>query len=770
MRASISFTSSATTAYSYTNRSSVITPRSRRQSCLSEEPMTIYSDWDGQRGRGSAYALEDFDDVEPLIVHIGSRGWENDPPEPRANPEGYLFFLEDNWFRFSVGLVILINLLVLAVGLVYPDLRWLDDASDSFFLAVYVTELMLRLGHFRLKFFYWMPDAPWNICDLVIVLAGILDEWVLPLMCHNINDSDVLGLRLIRGLRILVRLMRLLRVVRFVRMFIIADLTWVDSPEFSGVVAVVILVNALILGLDTDYHSPIWCWLTQLVLAFFAFEVICRLRLRRSRFFTDPDENMWNILDILIVFCGIVPQLWLEEWQDGASQWARMLTLLRVAGLVRIARRVRVAKCLRSAQQIAVGIALAMQSMCWVLVLTVFILYSLAIVTTRMIGWGELVGDPNSIPEDTREMFATLGDSMFALFALMNGHQWHRIIPILDMLPWTKLLFVTFTICGSWALLSVMTGVVSDHILSQREKHLLEDKEERDERRERLHISLSMIFAAADKDGSGRLTRDEFVEILNSPYQAQRLLMATNAPLKEIAMIFDWLDVEGLGTVSFAEFCEGLDCMKEKVTGRRLLNIDCGVKRQIFMLQQIVDGLGDELCLLRRDMLVNHAIVMDRIKAVLEPNDGEGDSQSGGYVPFRRMGTEGSRLSNSAGSSVSQAQRSVAASAQPAQPPGLMRQGSRLSGSSALTQGTQASEFPSEGRRSQVRFDSEDSAEGCSPHDSMERDSPEHPGSPSSLGGNRSPKLPRSRSKSSLPVKPGLRSKRSVSFSNLGDI
>merc|ERR1719221_819771 len=100
-------------------------------------------------------------------------------------------------------------------------------------------------------------------------------------------------------------------------------------------------------------------------------------------------------------------------------------------------------------------------------------------------------------------------------------------------------------------------------------------------------------------------------------------------------MIFDWLDVEGRGTVSFAEFCEGLDCLKETVTGRRLLNVDCGVKRQCCLVQQVVSRTSDEVAMLRRDMVIRHAQLMGRIQAVLDP-DPEKLCQSSPRSPSNR--------------------------------------------------------------------------------------------------------------------------------------
>lgn len=90
-------------------------------------------------------------------------------------------------------------------------------------------------------------------------------------------------------------------------------------------------------------------------------------------------------------------------------------------------------------------------------------------------------------------------------------------------------------------------------------------KKAREERREQLTTRLSEIFASADTEGDGSLTRDAFMDIFASPYQVRRLQRAVNQPLADIKRVFDWLDIEGKGRIGFREFCEG-DVVSRGVT------------------------------------------------------------------------------------------------------------------------------------------------------------------------------------------------------------
>ena len=47
-------------------------------------------------------------------------------------------------------------------------------------------------------------------------------------------------------------------------------------------------------------------------------------------------------------------------------------------------------------------------------------LYSVAMVATRLIG-RSMVLDYNALPDATQDMFVSVPDSMYSMFALMNG-------------------------------------------------------------------------------------------------------------------------------------------------------------------------------------------------------------------------------------------------------------------------------------------------------------------------------------------------------------
>merc|ERR1712176_47831 len=102
----------------------------------------------------------------------------------------------------------------------------------------------------------------------------------------------------------------------------------------------------------------------------------------------------------------------------------------------------------------------------WVMILTCFVLYGMSILFTSLVGHGVLYGDDVPEPRAAREAFATVPMSFYSLFKLMNGDT-DVIEPLSDESFGTpgcvgKLLFMFFMIISNWAILAILTSVVSD--------------------------------------------------------------------------------------------------------------------------------------------------------------------------------------------------------------------------------------------------------------------------------------------------------------------
>merc|ERR1719329_375008 len=145
--------------------------------------------------------------------------------------------------------------------------------------------------------------------------------------------------------------------------------------------------------------------------------------------------------------------------------------LVRVLRLMRILRLLRLVKAVRPLFVLVSGVVAALQGIAWVLVLAVVLLYALAIIATRIIGHGLF----SLVPEGFTMPFATVPESMFTLFRVMSGASSGQTDLAIDHLmaavPSIKFGFVFFMVTSSWTLLSILTAVVSENLITTTGEH-----------------------------------------------------------------------------------------------------------------------------------------------------------------------------------------------------------------------------------------------------------------------------------------------------------
>jgi len=210
---------------------------------------------------------------------------------------------------------------------------------------------------------------------------------------------------------------------------------WVESVLVQRVVIGVIVLNALVLGLETSASAmeAYGVWLKMLdkaCLAVFLVEIGIKLAAYRYRFF----YSGWNWFDFLVVGVALVP---------GAGPWAvlRSLRVLRVLRLLTMVPQLRkvVAAFLHSIPGLA-GV---------MLVMTIFF-YTAGVLATNLFG--------SSFPE----WFGTLGASLYSLFQIMTLESWSMGIvrPVMEIYPWAWAFFVPFIVIATFTILNLFIGII----------------------------------------------------------------------------------------------------------------------------------------------------------------------------------------------------------------------------------------------------------------------------------------------------------------------
>lgn len=544
-----------------------------------------------RQGRQTYGDARDFElgQVETFPLRPYRTRVQTDLEADMSRRNGRCNFLEHPSYQVWSAVLIAGNVLVATIELASDALHASCELIDQVFFMAFFGEYSLRIYHRGGRnFLLDKQERPCNLMDTVAVLIGLAQYLVLPIFMKN-EHLRYLGV------------LTYSRLLRMVRLFRHASFNWTGDDWFQYLSGGVICLNAAVLGFETDSPAPAWWWVNQVILCFFVFEITVRVRLEGCRsFFTNEEDIFWNWMDFIIVLLGVfdlwaIPISSLLFGTTTTSGFGRLVLLVRMLRMLRILRLLKLVKAVRPLYSLALGVTQAMQSIFWVLVFLVVTLYAFAILATRTIGHAQFIQDDPDLPNASRDLFRSMWDSMFALFSIMNQQNWEAMGPLLEKIPAIKPVYVLFTICSSWALLSVLTGVVSDNMMAVRESQAQKDEEAVEERRIWLARWLRGVFAAADKDGSMTLERSEYRELLKSPFHLKRLQQVAKVPMQDLMQMFDILDVDHNGLIEFQEFLVGFEWLNEPISGKSLLKLGHEIRISCKAVEQLLSALGEDL-------------------------------------------------------------------------------------------------------------------------------------------------------------------------------
>ncbi|MEM9236080.1 MAG: ion transporter [Verrucomicrobiota bacterium] len=210
---------------------------------------------------------------------------------------------------------------------------------------------------------------------------------------------------------------------------------FIDSTLIQRVVVAVIVVNAIILGLETspalmERYGSLLVLLDKACLLVFVVELVIKVIAYRSLFW----RSGWNIFDLLVVAIALVP---------GIGPWA----VLRSLRVLRVLRLLTVVPSLR---RVVAAFIHAIPGLFGVMTVMAIFFYTAAVLATGLFG--------DSHPD----WFGSIGKSLFSLFQVMTLESWSMGIvrPVMEVHPWAWAFFVPFIIIATFTILNLFIGII----------------------------------------------------------------------------------------------------------------------------------------------------------------------------------------------------------------------------------------------------------------------------------------------------------------------
>lgn len=215
----------------------------------------------------------------------------------------------------------------------------------------------------------------------------------------------------------------------------------IEHPRFNLFITLLILLNAAMLGLETDdsimdSYGTVLHWGDHIILTVFVAELIAKMVLYRKDFF----KSGWNWFDFIIISISLIPA-------SGAFSVLRALRVFRVLRLLSVVPSLR---------RVVSALIRAMPGMASILAVLLVIYYVSAVLATHVFGHSQ---DPV-----LENLFGSVGRSLFTLFQLMTLEGWAENIaqPAMAVYAWSWIFFVVFIVVTSFAVLNLFIGVIVD--------------------------------------------------------------------------------------------------------------------------------------------------------------------------------------------------------------------------------------------------------------------------------------------------------------------
>ncbi len=224
------------------------------------------------------------------------------------------------------------------------------------------------------------------------------------------------------------------------------------SRQWEQIIIGVIVVNSIVLGLETDagivaLYGPILHALDVIILGIFVVEIALRIYTFGPRFFRDP----WGLFDFVVVAIALIPAA-------GPFQVLRALRILRVLRLVSVMPALR---------RVVGGLIAALPGMSSILVLMAMLFYVASVMATNLFG--------TAFPD----WFGHLGASLYTLFQVMTLESWSMGIvrPVMAEFPYAWLFFVPFILLSTYAVLNLFIGVIVSAMQGEAEAEAHADRQ-----------------------------------------------------------------------------------------------------------------------------------------------------------------------------------------------------------------------------------------------------------------------------------------------------
>lgn len=344
---------------------------------------------------------------------------------------------------------------------------------------------------------------------------------------------------------------------------------WVEHSAFESFIGFMILLSTICTGLEIDLEDTtdptMWLAITNIFCVAWISEMIAKLWVLRNRYFQDP----FNYVDMALVVLSVF-DAWIMPFIEVSSGNLILFRLLRLMRLLRLVKLLQVLRRFRNLWLMVQGLVESVSTLNWVILMLCLVMYSFAVCLRLAVDCNGAFSDWT----DCEQFFGTIPKIMYSLVQVITLESWNMTIgrPLVEREPLLFVLLLLFIFLTTFGLLNIIVGVIVENTLNIAQS----DQELQDRRMQRQLLAelefLRHVFEEADFDCSGTLDKEEFVEICQR-HEVKQALLRMEIPAEQPEELFDILDEDQLGQITFLQFHESVKKVRGNPTAFDMKNM-----------------------------------------------------------------------------------------------------------------------------------------------------------------------------------------------------
>jgi len=306
-------------------------------------------------------------------------------------------------------------------------------------------------------------------------------------------------------------------------------------------------------GIDTPY---VFQFFSDLCLSLYTLELILNIIVKGRAIVKD-----WTLmLDVVIIVCGYA-DVFLNIIAD--SDFVVRIGIFRafrLARIVRLMRLLRKTRALRELQKLVTMMATCLKALVWssvfcFLIMSVWAMFMVEVVHPIITSMQNEHGVFDDCTQCVRAAGSVMDANLLLFKTVIAGDSWGLIaVPVIEEHPATAFIFIGSQVTLVFGVLNLIVAVVVDNFAEARQRDILNLAEELEYDFEKDQKFLQKVFDRMDADGSGLVTFEELVDGARRDPEFQSRLRVMDIDETDLKQLFEMIDTNEQGYINATEF------------------------------------------------------------------------------------------------------------------------------------------------------------------------------------------------------------------------